>query len=244
MSKSINVYWSTVSTRNDIDWQISMEQPISLQKELFNNKNKSNKTRQSFLRCPAVRSAIKNTLVWRAPKNTSVDIEVENDMIKMGSRYNEQEMFPWVIEHVPTISNNILITFDYRIIFFAEEDVDVLFTAPYFSESPHLQYGAIIPGKFNVGSWFRPYNAEMNLWSGNKHIEFKENEAIAYFTFLTDKNIVAKRFKMNDDLIKISKSMSTSSTWLPNKTLEERYKIFKNRGMKKVILNNIKDNLI
>lgn len=244
MSKPINVYWAVANEGLDVDWQMMMEEPRPLRRDIYNNKNRSNKDRNNFLKCPAVTSVINNTLVWRAPKNTSVDMEVENGGIKLYRRYSNEDMFDWYPEHQPTISNNLLITFDYHIIFFADQDVDILFSAPYFSKAPHLQYGAIVPGKFNVGSWFRPYNAEMNLWHGNTHMEFQENEPIAYFTFLTDEKINVHQFRMTKELREISYAMTSTGTWLPYKSLQERYQMFRQRKMRNVILNKINENLV
>ena len=244
MGKPINVYWAVANEGMDVDWQLMMEPVHTLRRDIYNNKNRSNKDRQTFLKCPAVTTVINNTLVWRAPKNTSVDIEVKDGMVELHKRIDNGDMFHWYSEHQPTISNNILITLDYHIIFFADADVDVLFSAPYFSKAPHLQYGAILPGKFNVGSWFRPYNAEMNLWAGNTHMEFKESEPIAYFTFLTDEKIKVQQFRMTEDLRAISYSMTSTGTWLPFKSLQERYQMFKQRNMRGVILNKIKENLV
>lgn len=244
MSKPINVYWAVANQGMEVDWQLMMPEPDILRKNLYDNRNKSNKARQTFLKCPAVTTVINNTLIWRSPKNTSVDIDIQDGMVELYKRHDSGDMFHWYAEHQPTVSNNLLVTFDYHIIFFADQDVDVLFSAPYFSQAPHLQYGAIIPGRFNVGSWFRPYNAEMNLWEGNRHIEFKENEPIAYFTFMTDERINVQQFRMTDELRNISYSMTSSGTWLPFKPLAQRYEMFKQRKMRNMILSKIKANLV
>jgi hypothetical protein len=245
MSKEINVYWAVVGEADHgIDRQLMMAEPVYLRKTLFDSRNKSNKMKQNFLKCPAVTNVVNNTLIWKAPLSTSVDVDIVDGKMEPMKRYSSNNLFDWYSEHPPTISNNVLITFDYHIIFFADEEVDVLFTAPYFSEAPHLQYGAIVPGKFDVGSWFRPYNAEMNLWEGNTHMEFKEDEPIAYFTFLTDKKIKVNQFRMTEELRSISMSMTASIRWLPNRSLADRYDLFRKRRLKGVILNKIKENLV
>lgn len=116
MGKPINVYWAVANESEDIDWQIMMEEPRTLRSTIYNNRNRSNKERQTFLKCPAVTSILNNTLIWRAPKDTSVDISVKNGMVELYKRYDNGDMFHWYSEHQPTISNNILITFDYHII--------------------------------------------------------------------------------------------------------------------------------
>lgn len=246
MSDEINVYWATANDGYEIDWQLTMPEPYLLRKELFDTRNRSNKTRNTFLKCPAVTSVINNVFVWQSPKDTKVDLEIKDDQVRLNALEgaDNADIFHWTVEHQPTISYNLLVTLKYHIVFFAEEDVDVLFTAPYFSNAPHLQYGAVVPGKFNVGSWFRPYNAEMNLWEKNTHMEFKEGEPIAYFTFLTDKKINLIRFNMSEKAHQFSRANATSGTWLPYKTLQQRYQMFKNRKMRTAILREIKNNLV
>lgn len=244
MSNEINVYWAVGGSNVDFDRQLTMEEPESLRRIIFNKRNRSNKVRQNFLKCPAVTDVINNTFVWRAPKKTFVDVEVRDGAVEPNKRYSNNDYFDWYHEHPPTMSDNVLVTFDYHILFFADQEVEALFTAPYFSEAPHLQYGAIVPGKFNVGAWFRPFNAEINLWDGNTHMEFQEGEPIAYFTFLTDKKINLKQFRMTAELSNIASSMTSSINWLPYRPLAERYDLFRRRRLRGVVLDKIKNNLV
>jgi hypothetical protein len=249
MSKdSVNVYWAVVVDDNyGMDRQLMMDEPETLRKIIYDSRNKENKVKQNFLKCPAVTAILNNTLVWKAPKNTSVDIANPNyqfDPRDPMPRYRNGDYFDWYSDRPQTIQDNVLITFDYHIIFFSDEELDVMFTAPYFSQAPHLQYGSVVPGIFNVGSWFRPMNAEFNLWDGNTYIELKENEPIAYFNFLTEKKINLQQFRMTEDLYKISRSVTSSIVWLPNRPLRERYELFKRRRLRSVILNKIKENLV
>ena len=50
-------------------------------------------------------------------------------------------------------------------IFFSEEDIEMTMTSPFFSDAPHLQYGSIVPGSFNISKWFRNVNLEFNIWT-------------------------------------------------------------------------------
>lgn len=243
MSKSINVYWSAIRD-DEIDLQFAIDEPISLRKELLSNRNREN-SHDNFFKCPATKSVMENTFVWKSPVNSSANLKiVDNDILIKDSSDGEKKMFVWFINHMPTLDSNILIKFSYNIIFFAEEDVDVMYTAPFFSNAPHMQSGAIVPGKFNIGSWFRPFNTEFNLWKNVTSISIKEDEPLAYFTFLTDKKINLRQFRMSADAQKIAQSTVLSSKWFPNKTLVQRYDFFRRRKMRSVILKEIKDNLV
>ena len=243
--KGLTVYWAVVAEKDyGMDRQIMFIEPASLRKTLFNNRNRSNKSRQNFLKCPAVVDVVNNVFVWKAPKKTSVEIETVNGMVEPNKRYEKDDYLDWYTEHPPTLENNLLVTLDYHIIFFAEEEVEVLLTAPYFTNSPHLSQGAVVPGKVNVGAWFRPMNAEFNLWEGNSSISFEENEDIAYFTFITDKKVNLQEFKMDQDLNRLAMSMVASIKWMPHKPLRDRYDAFRRRKLRNVILSKIKRNLV
>lgn len=246
MSKdTLTVYWAVVTEKDyGMDRQIMFVEPVSLRKMLFDNKNKSNKSRQNFFKCPAVVDIINNVFVWKSPKNTSVNIDVLDGKIEPGKRYENGDHLDWYTGHPPTIEKNLLVMLDYHIIFFAEEEVDVMLTAPYFTNAPHLKDGAMVPGKVNIGAWFRPMNAEFNLWKNNTSISFEENEDIGYFTFLTDKKVILKEFRMTPELSRIAMSMVASITWMPYKPLRDRYAYFRKRKLRGVILNKIKENIV
>lgn len=242
MSSSINVYWAPVY--NSItDLQMSTLEPLNLKSELLLERDRSNPT-GGFFRCPATTSVLDHTFVWKTPTQSWADFKVQQDDVLMKKNDDYGDIFSWFINHKPTLEDNLLVKFTYNIVFFAEEDVEVLYTAPYFSYAPHMQYGAVVPGKFNVGSWFRPFNIEMNLWRGVRYVEIKENEPLAYFTFLTDKKINLKQFRMSETTDKIAKSTIQSTQWFKNRTLFDRYKIFRNSKLRNVILKDIKNNLV
>ena len=65
----------------------------------------------------------------------------------------------------------------------------VYFTPPFFQKPGYTQDATILPGEFDVGNWFRPYNFEIQTWSNHGIITLKENEPIFYAEFKTDKKI-------------------------------------------------------
>jgi hypothetical protein len=127
---------------------------------------------------------------------------------------------------------------------FCEEDVDVSFTGPYFHKSEYSRYGSIIPGEFNIGSWFRPYVFEMQTWSNSGEIHLKEYEPLFYAEIKTNKKIVLKQFNLNDKLIAYAKECIKSPIIFPKLPLVDRYAKFKNVSLNTKILKEIKNNLI
>jgi len=118
------------------------------------------------------------------------------------------------------------------------------FTAPYFLNAPHLKYGAVTPGQYNIGKWFRPIQTEINLWDNVKEFKIKKDEPLAFLNFLTNKKINFKMFHMSDDLAKIMTVCATASTWEVNVPLVSRYLRFHESKMLQKTLKLIKQNLI
>jgi hypothetical protein len=242
VSDLINVYWAPVYN-SEVDMQISTMEPLNLRNELLIDRNRNNPT-GGFFRCPATTSILDHTFVWKTPSSSMADFKVIDGEVLMKNNDNYNNAFSWYINHEPTLTDNLLVKFTYNIIFFADDDVEVLYTAPYFSYAPHTQYGVVVPGKFNVGSWFRPFNIEMNLWRGVRHVEIKENEPLAYFTFITDKKIRLQEFRMTEKLDSLAKATIQSTQWFNKRSLADRYRMFRARKLKGVVLEDIKNNLV
>lgn len=239
MSNTLNVYWSSVMN-SDLDLSITYEEPTSLIHELAMNKNKSNPD-DNLLRCPAVTDLAKNLFVVKNPIKTSASFIIEDGSV---SSAMESKGGRWFVNRPPSFNNQLLAAYDYSLIFFAEEDVEVMTTSPYFSKTPHRAWGAIVPGMFNVGAWFRPINLEFNVWAGIKSVYLEEGEHIAYIKFFTDKNVVLKRFSMTPELQIQAKACSSAGSWEPKVPLVKRYQRFKNSKRNKFVLENIKNNLL
>jgi len=76
-------------------------------------------------------------------------------------------------------------------------------TSPYFSNSPHLRYGSIVPGKFNISKWFRPINLEFNLWPGVNEFKVKKTKILLMFILYTKNEIELVRFDLTERISKI-----------------------------------------
>ena len=129
--------------------------------------------------------------------------------------------------------------------FFAENDSLMMsISSPFASRAPHMNYGTIAPGIYDIGKWFRSFNLEYNLWPGIEEFKIKEGEHIAYVHFQTDKKIVLKRFEINDKLAGYLLAASTSTNWQKKIPLSKRYEIFKKTRMKELVMKEIRRNTI
>ena len=147
--------------------------------------------------------------------------------------------------HQSNLSGSELFVYALRWIFFTEDDsLNMNLTSPWFTNSPHMKYGSIIPGQFDVGKWFRSITLEYNLWPDNNEFKILADEIAGYVSFETPNDVELVRFQMNEPLTKYSRSTATSSSWYTNVPLLKRYKMFENSKMKRLIMKEIKKCII
>ena len=239
--KEITVYYASPDNLQETqDWSILYKEPKSINNYLTRNVNKNrNKdvNNRAYMSCTAFQSITNNLFVIENPMSSSY---LFDNTIESTSKNSLSVM----IKREPQLNNQILFEYDYPIIFFAEESLEIQYTPPYFLQAPHLQYGAVTPGQYNIGKWFRPIQTEINLWDDIKEFKIKENEPLAFVNFLTDKKINFKLFHMSPELAKIMTVCATASTWETNIPLRKRYKRFHESKMLQKTLQLIKQNLV
>lgn len=232
------VYWAEAQNgAEEYDWNLLYYKPESLYKELTKNINKDNSS-VSFFECPAFKDIATHTFIIKNPLNSGYIIENDNIIPQTNC-----SIFAEIIRQ-PAISNNILIRYNFPIILFSEEPINVSLLPPYLHKPGYLNYGAIIPGKYDISSWFRPMSMEINLWDSVKEFHIKEDEPLAYISFDTEKRIKLVRFSINDELFKILNSCSSAGRWEPKVPLIKRYKRFNETKTNNIVLKNIKENII
>ena len=242
MKNSITVYYASPDNLQETqDWSILYKEPKSLNSYLTKNLKKDrdkDPSNRAYMSCTAYQSISNNTFVIENPIKSSY-IFKEN-----GIESNSKNSLSAIIKRQPQLNNQILFEYDYPIIFFADQSLEIQYTAPYYLQANHLKYGAVTPGQFDIGKWFRPIQTEINLWDGVKEFSIEKNEPLAFINFLTDKKIKFKMFHMSEDLAKIMNVCATGSVWEMNVPLVNRYARFLESKMISKTLTKIKENLI
>jgi hypothetical protein len=237
-NSSVDVYWSNYSNINeDNDWSIIYQEPKMIYSEL-NNKIQKENYQESFFRCSAFQNLFKHTFLIKNPIHSSFIFDNNNVIPK------SKQFLSASIIRKQCIENNIVFLYSLPYIFFCEESLEITFSAPFFHQSPHLRYGAVTPGRYNIGKWYRPIQMEINLWDNIKEFEIKKDEPIAYISFHTDKKINMIQHSLNIELQKISNVCSLGGSWEPNVSLKQRYQRFYNSKINKKVLKNIKKEIL
>ena len=196
----------------------------------------------SFLTCPSVSDKFKKTYILKNTLTSTFNFDENQNITPINKDSAHVNLYNI---RKPTLKNTNAMVYKMQWIFFAEEPIVADFSAPYFHEPKYLNYGSIIPGKMDIGKWFRPYNAEIVTWQKDGLISFEEGEPLAYVSFSTDKDIKLIRFNMNSNLMKYAEScMNSPSNYGTHLPLVKRYERFKNSRMNEMILKEIKNNAL
>jgi hypothetical protein len=219
--------------------------PIQVFQDLSSSFNPPTITK-NFMNCPAVKDHLESTFFVRNPTDTDMQVSFneENEIDGLINNNTENTPVPGLLKHSPTLSNQLLIEYGMSFSFFCEESLEVSISSPYFHQAPYLNYGAIVPGGFDIGKWYRPFNCEINLWEGNGRLIIKKDEPLAYFKFATDKKIILKRYNVNDKLYRLAVSLVNFKDTAKWKKLVYRYDSFSKADLREIVLKEIKNNLI
>lgn len=245
--EEIVVYWSPwwLWDSSKAGFDIYYHTPESVYSNILKKFIGSTETK-NFIQCPAVMNKLKQTYVMFA--RTDIDMAIQLDENKKVSGFGfvdpEKVAIGGKLSHSPTLENQFLLELDMSVVFFAEEPLMVSSSSPYFHQTPHLNYGALVPGEFDVGRWFRPINLEYNLWPDVTRLKIDAGEPLVYFSFNTDKKIIFKRFSFNSRLFNLCSQIIRYKDKPKWKSLNFRYQKFKEASMRELVLTEIKNNLV
>jgi len=132
-----------------------------------------------------------------------------------------------------------------RYIFFSEEPVLGYISPPMMHEPKYTKSATAIPGAFDISKWFRPFVMEVQTWKTQGDIFIEEDEPLFYFEAATEREVVLKRFEVNDKLMRYLdgcvQAPAKFGRYLP---LRDRYKKFTESRMNDLVLKEIKNNIV
>jgi len=192
--------------------------------------------------CPAVKDSTKNTYALKFPFDYEFSLDREND--KAGSLLYDQKFFDSYL-HLRSIPDG-MITAKVRYIMFCEESLEIMTSGPYFSNNEFTKSARLIPGKFNIGKWFRPIECAMLVDSSINNVKLNKDDDYCYVTFLTDENITLKKFELNTKLAKLMSENVLLKDFIGIKysRMPYWYKFFRESKQRSTILREIKNNLM
>jgi len=234
----IEVYWAPNYDFSDIDWNMLYAEPSSLFDINIKNKTDVDKFDSMFY-CPAFKNLAKNTLVFNNPLKSKYSFDESGNVVS-----DIQSGMAANVVRKPNIKGRNLLEYSFTPILFSDKPLTATMTSPWFETPNYMKYGTIVPGRYDIGKWFRAVNVEFQLMPGVREFEIDKGEPLVYFTFDTDETIKFTRFKMDAELRRYSVSCATSTSWEPWIPLADRYKRFKESRMRSIILKKVKENIV
>lgn len=238
--KPVEIYWSPYFINStEIDWSMLYDGELPILYDIL-RKNMSHEERpgKNVFYCPPFKNLTSNIAVLRNTLHSK--FKIENDVFIPTSSSHVS----CGISRKPSMKNKKIIEYGMGWIFFSEEDIEITLSSPYFDSSDYMKYASIVPGKFNISTWFRKVNMELFLKDDATEFEIKKNEHIAYVNFNTNRQLKFTRFEMSPKLYTYANACSTSSDWESWIPLAERYARFKQSQVSKLILAEIKKNVV
>jgi len=235
----ITIYWAPATT--DQSWNLMYDEPTNLYSELIKEKDPLSK-KSSFFSCPVVSGRMKNTFIFKNNIRTVCNYDFTN---KDNPIVESKEGIGANFYKHSGLKDGAYINFSISWIFFSEEPITAFLNTPMMHRPKYLKNGVFPFGGYEINKWFRPFNAEMQMWDTKGTIVIEEDEPLFYLELLTDRPIILKRFKMSDELIKYAQGcVGAPKNYGFNLPLIDRYKRFLSTKTDKLVLKEIKKNII
>jgi hypothetical protein len=248
-NSSITVYWSTpqLFTGNN-PHNVSTffyREPTSVVAPL----RKIQKERGSnFLACPAFSDMFANIYQLECPIDLDLNIKEEDAIEEFSGRAFHKitnDRINLLKGRPSNLSGYFSCMLNLRWTFFADEPLTMRFTPPYFPLIVPAEGAIPVAGQFDIGSWFRPLQMEYHLPVGTTKFSYKEGDPLAFIEFMTEKEIVLKRFNYSDKLSIYQEECVNSPVkygrFIP---LKRRYEMAKKSKLREMVLAEIKNNLV
>lgn len=223
-------------------WNLMYAEPTNLFSDLMKQKTKESKD-ISWLSCPAVSDRLKHTFVFKNNVKTTVHWDVTDplDEYVQVEKYGLNCMIP----RPAVIEDTAMLWFFVGWLFFCEEPVIAHLQVPYMHRPGYTSKGIIVPGGYDISSWFRKINAEMHMWDAKGSMTIEEDEPLIYLEIITDRPIIFKRFVVTEDIAQYDTACVESPSYFGRHLpLVDRYKRFRETRTHEILAKHIKNNLV
>ena len=183
----------------------------------------------TYLKCPAHTDFLRNTWVFCAPFDLTLEIEIDtnSDMVKVHCENISQEIFESIIDtrflfKTEQAKNPYpLLGIDWLYVFACEEPLMMQVFPAFMHRNEFTDKTTVIPGEYDVGRWTRPVETVFEIRSNRERIVIKEGDAISYVKFFSDDQIKMIKSPIPWDKIAQCNDIRNADLFRP---LAERYK--------------------
>lgn len=151
----------------------------------------------TYLKCPAHTDFIKNTWVFCAPFDLSIEIEINSstELVKIYCENISQEVFEQIIDTRFLLKDQQgknpypLIGIDWLNVFTCKESLVMQVLPAFMHRNEFTDKTTVIPGEYDIGKWTRPVEMVFEVRSNREKIQIKKGDAISYIKFLSSDSI-------------------------------------------------------
>lgn len=244
------VNWSfiTTSSLNGIDHPECVRTLIPENYHPFKNLSKEiTRTRKgiTYLKCPAHTDFLKNTFVFCAPFDLTINLEVDiqTNSVKIFCENISQDVFNSIVDTRFLFTNRRgkspypLIGIDWLPIFTTHTSMLMQLTPAFMHYNDFTQKTTVIPGEYDIGKWSRPVELVFEVRSLKEKIVIKQGDALSYIKFRHDDLVKLEKSETPWDEMNICNSIRYNDQFRP---LKERYKALEEIRANKCPYDNTK----
>lgn len=249
MSDTITVYWApALFNKEDGDsWEMFYSEPEPVLAKLMGD----SKARSQIRSCPAVKDILKNTYSINSTLEDIFPLDENFWRILESAPYNDSSVVPLnskvaiMKPRESSFPGYVNINYMLSWLFFADEPLEVEFTAPYFPAETVSDGALFSPGRMDIGKWYRPFNLDIHLDKNANLFKILEGQQLVYLKFNTDKKIVFKRYVMTRKLQSLAREFTNAPNLFGrNLPLSKRYDLAKRTQILEIVASEIKKNVV
>lgn len=246
MKKAIDVYWApSLFDIESEQWNLFYSEPQNVYQNTASQGKKS-----ELVRCPAFQKSAKNLYQLNSMINDTHTLganflEGLSDVQNRGVDLDTDGTIGLVYTRPSSLPGYINLSYNLGWYFIAEEPLNVKLSAPYFPSTTPAPGALLAFGEFDIGQWHRPIALDYHIPINTEKFEVQIDQPLAFLEFDTDKKINFKRFVPNRHIREIMlENTRASQTIFKKSTLKYRYERYMKSGISKLLLNEIKNNLV
>lgn len=145
----------------------------------------------TYLKCPAHTDFLKNTFIFCAPFDLTIDLEVdaETDLVKVYCENISQEVFNTIIDTRFLFAQENgrnpypLLGVDWLPIFTATESTIIEIMPAFMHYNDFTKKTSVIPGEYDISKWTRPVELVFEVKNSKERIVIKKGDALSYIKF-------------------------------------------------------------
>jgi hypothetical protein len=154
----------------------------------------ANRKGAAFLKCPAHTDFLKNTFIFCAPFDLTIELDIcnETNTVKIYCENISQEAFESIIDtrflydKNRGVSEYPLLGIDWLTVFIADQSTIIQVFPAFMHRNDFTEKTTIVPGEYDISKWTRPIETVFEIKNIKEKIIIKKGDAISYIKFITD----------------------------------------------------------